>query len=68
MHLQMDEIRQEIQDATSDYLVNIPTPNINIINTSYETINYIKELFQAHHYCTITQTTPISHISSTSSR
>ena len=26
----MDEIRQEIQDATSDYLVNIPTPKKNL--------------------------------------
>ena len=26
VHLQLEEIRQEIQDATSYYLINIPTP------------------------------------------
>ena len=29
----MDEIRQEIQDATSDYLVNIPTPKKKVLDT-----------------------------------
>ena len=32
LYLKMEEIRQEIQDATSYYLVNIPTTNTNILD------------------------------------
>ena len=41
VHLQLEEIRQEIQDSTSDYLINIPKPNKIFLRTADETINYI---------------------------
>ena len=39
VHLQMEEIRKESQGATSDYLVNIPTPTKNILDNTDGTIN-----------------------------
>ena len=33
VHLKLEETSQEIQDATSNYLVNSPTPNTNILYT-----------------------------------
>ena len=41
VHLQLELIVQEIQYATYDYLVNIPSPNKNILDTADETISYI---------------------------
>ena len=38
VHLQMEDINQYIQDATSEYLVNTPTPNTNLLNTTDEKI------------------------------
>ena len=39
VHLQLEEIRQDIQDANSDYLANIPTPDTNIMDAADETMN-----------------------------
>ena len=44
----MEEIGQKIQYATSDYLVNIPTPKTNLLDTSDDTINYIEAFLQAN--------------------
>ena len=63
MHLQLEVIRQDIQDTTSDYFVNIPTPNKNIMDTADETINYIEAFFQAYHYYLGPTATPTSQIS-----
>ena len=63
VHLQLEVIRQDIQDTTSDYLVNIPTPNKNIMDTADETINYIEAFFQAYHYYLGPTATPTSQIS-----
>ena len=41
VHLQMEEIRQEIQDATYDYIVNISTTNTYLLYTADEKMNYI---------------------------
>ena len=64
VHLQMEEIRQEIQVATSNYLVSIPTPNTNIIDAADKKPNYIEAFFQAHNSYPGPLATPISHISS----
>ena len=50
VHLHLEEISQEIQDVTSNYLVNITIPNTNPLDTADETINYIRSFFQARHY------------------
>ena len=39
VHLQLEVIRQDIQDNTSDYLANIPTHNTNLLEIAYVTIN-----------------------------
>ena len=39
---QMEEIKKDIQDATSNYLVNTPTPTNNLLDTDDDTIKYIK--------------------------
>ena len=44
----MEEINQDIQDATSSYLVNNPTPNKNLLYTADDTIKYIKVFLQPH--------------------
>ena len=45
----MEDNKQHIQDAMSNYLAKNPAPNINILNNADDTINYIKELLQLHH-------------------
>ena len=60
VHLQIEEIRQKIQDANSNYLFNILTPNTNILYTADETINYTDELLQDHHSYPGPPSTPIS--------
>ena len=64
VHLQMKEIRKEIQDATSYYLINSPTHNTNLLDTSDETINYIEEFLNTRHPYPVPPTTPNSHLSS----
>ena len=64
VHLQMEQIKQYIQDATSDYLVNITTPNTNLLDTADDTIKYIKAFFQACHSYPGPPTTPTSQFSS----
>ena len=49
-NLQIHDINQDIQEATSDYLVNILTPNTNLLDTNDYIINYIKKFLQPHHY------------------
>ena len=39
VHLQLEEIRQDIQDATSDYPIKIPTANTNLMDAADETMN-----------------------------
>ena len=60
VHLQLEETMQDIQDATSDYLVKIPTPNPNLLYNYNETINYISEFFKAHNYYPGPPTNPTS--------
>ena len=64
VYLQMEEIKQDIQNSTSNYLVNIPVSNTNLIDTSDDTIKYIKVLLQAHHSYPGPITTPISNFPS----
>ena len=58
----MEEIKQEIQDDTSNYLFNIPTPNENLRDTTDEITNYIYASPQDHHSYTLPMNTPIIHI------
>ena len=67
VHLHMEEIRQDIQVATSDYLINSPTYNKNILDAVDETISYIEALLQAHHSYTGPTTNPISQLNSSDS-
>ena len=60
VYLQMEEIKQDIKDTTSDYCINTPTPNINILVTADETIKYTKALLQPHHSYPEPTTTPTS--------
>ena len=46
----MEYTKQDIQDTTTNYLVNTPTPDTNILNNVDDTIKYIKEFLQPHHY------------------
>ena len=39
VQLQMEEIRQEFQDYTFYYLINIPTPNTNLLDDFDDTTN-----------------------------
>ena len=57
VHIQMEEIKQDIKDATSDYLISTPIPDITILRKYDDTIKYIKELIQLHHYYYEYQTT-----------
>lgn len=68
VHLQMEEISQEIQDATTDYLINSPSTNINLLDTVDETINYIEALLQTNHSYPGPMYTPNSKIPSISDR
>ena len=49
VHLQVEYIKHYIQYITSDYIVNIPTPNTNLLDTTDDTIEYIKAFLQPHH-------------------
>ena len=65
VHLQLEEIRQDIQDiqdASYNYLVNMHRPNTYLMGTACETINYITQLFQEHHYYPRLPSTPIIQI------
>ena len=42
VRLKIEEIKHNIQDATYNYLIKIPTPNTNLLNTADDTIKYIK--------------------------
>ena len=64
VHLQMEETKRDIQDATSDYLVNTPTPNTHLLDNADDTIKYIKAFLQPHQYYSEPPTTPISKFSS----
>ena len=57
VHLQIEYINQDLQDATSNYLVSISTPDTNLLDTTDETIKYIKSSIQPHHYYTEYTTT-----------
>ena len=57
VHFQMEDIKQDIQDSTSDYLVCTPIPENNILSTADYTINYIKEFLQPHRSYSKSQTT-----------
>ena len=45
----MEDIKQDIQHATSDYLINTPTPHKNLLDTADETIIYIKTFLQPNY-------------------
>ena len=57
---QMEEIKKDIQDATSDSLVSTPTPDKNFLNTNDYTINYINTLLHPRNSYLEPMTTPIS--------
>ena len=57
VHLQMEDIKKDIQYATSYHLVNTPTPDKNILDTADDTINYIKAFLQPHHSYYLSSTT-----------
>ena len=59
VQLQMEEINQDIQDITSNYVFNISTNN----TTADNTINNIKEFLQDHNSYSVPPTTPISQFS-----
>ena len=45
----MEDIKQYIQNVTSDSNFNTSTPDPNILDTAYDTPNYIKEFLQPHY-------------------
>ena len=57
VRLQMEDTTQDIQATTSNYLVNTPTPEKNILDNADYTIKYIKEFLQPHHSYTKSPTT-----------
>ena len=64
VHLELEENRQDIKDAASNYLIDMPTPNKNRLDAADETVNYITALFQSHHCYPVTTSTPTGNISS----
>ena len=64
VHLQLEDTKQDIQDATSDYLVNTPTPNKKILNTADDSIKYINKFLQPHLSYPKPLTTSISNLTS----
>ena len=68
VHIHTEEINQHIQDATSNYLVKIPTPNTNLLDTADDTIKHIHEFLQAHHSYPGPPTAPIGQFSSPSAQ
>ena len=65
IHLQLEDISQDIQDATHNYVTSISTPNTYLLGTDDETTNCITEFFKYHHFYPETQYTPTSQLSST---
>ena len=49
VHLQMEGIKQDIQDVTSYYLVKTPIPDKNLLGTADEKIKYIKSFIHPRH-------------------
>ena len=49
VHLQMEDIKHDIQDATSDYLDNTPIPEKNILDIDDDKIKYIKGFIHPRH-------------------
>ena len=60
LRIQIEGIKQDIQGTNSNYLINIPTPNTNIMNTSDDTTKDIKAFLQTNHFYHWPPTTPIS--------
>ena len=54
----MEDINQYIQDTTSDYFVNNPTSNNNLLDTADDAIKHTKDFLQPHHYHNEPTTTP----------
>ena len=54
---------EEIQEATSHYLVKIPTPNTNIMDTADQKMNYIESFLQDYDSYPGPPTKPINNIS-----
>ena len=46
----MEDIKQDIQDATSDYLVSTYITGKSLLDTPDDTIKYIKTFLQPHQY------------------
>ena len=57
VHLQMEYIKQDIQDATFYYLISTHIPDTNLLNTADDTIKYIGGFIQTHHSYSEPQTT-----------
>ena len=49
LHLQMEDIKKYIQDATSNYLVRTPISEIYIIYIADDTIKNTKAFLQSYH-------------------
>ena len=45
----MEDIKQDIQGTTSNYLVDTSTNDTNLLDTADDTMNYIKAFIQPHH-------------------
>ena len=39
VHLELEETRQDIKDAASNYLINMPTPTKHLLDAADETVN-----------------------------
>ena len=48
MNLQMEDIKQDIQDTTFNYLVNTHKPNTRLLYTADDIIKYIKVFLHTH--------------------
>ena len=57
VHLQMEGIKQDIQDVTSYYLVKTHIPDKNLLGTADEKIKYIKSFIHPRHSYSYSQTT-----------
>ena len=62
VHLQLDIVRQNTQENTYDYLINITTPNTNILDTADKTINYTAAFLQDYNYYPEPLNTPNSQL------
>ena len=59
VHPQLENIKQNIQDATFYYLVNTHIPENNLIYTADYTIKYIKEFLHPIHSYSESQMTQV---------